>query len=265
MKTLLLFKRKDHHRRWYRPVLDHFAKNGYCVSVSIGRPPKQSGWSRVILWNGNNRVEREFAKSCQRNGSTVNFLEVGYFPQAKYAMLSRHGSVGGHLFAGESIPALPSDGESRLQNAFERFAGRLEYLPTQTSGFLQLPYDYAVTSHSRFRSMQEYIDEVEAKYSDAVFKVHPLQRRVFCKARHPFYRGALIWPHIMRARRCVGINSTCLYEAALAGVPVTALGESPLKQYPHLHREIVHEILLRQIPLDGSDIGEQVLRSVGEI
>ena len=264
MKTLCLYKRRTSHRRWYRPVLEHFAANGYRIDIRIGRPPPRVDWSRVIIWNGNHWKERLFAEACQQAGTPVNYLEVGYFPQSKYAMLSRHGSVGGHLFLNETIPPLPADGESRLRKQFESYADCQKYQPVQTSGFLQLPRDYAITAHSRFRSMQQYIDEVEPSYPDAVFKVHPKQRRVSCKATHPFYRGTL-WRHIMRAKLCVGINSTCLFEAALAGVPVIALGDSPLSRHPDLHREIVHEILMRQLPVDGSDMGEQVYRSVGDI
>ncbi len=265
MKRLLIHKRASCHRRWFRPVLDHFKKNAYRVSLHIGRPPSNIHWDRVIIWNGNHRTEKAFAKKLRRAGVTVNFLEVGHFPQSKFGMLSRNGSVGGDLFAGEQIPSLPSDGELRLQSKREEYIPAFAHEPRQISGFLQLESDFAVRSHSPYTRMQQYIDDVEARYGDAVFKVHPLNRRVFCKARKPFYRGASIWPHIMRAKRCVGINSTALYEAVLAGVPVTALGECPLKRHPTQHREIIHEMLLRQFPVDGSDIGEQVYRSIGEI
>lgn len=268
---ILLFKRKDAHYRWYCGLVDYLESKGHKVYLRIGRPPRKLDYDRVIIWNGNHLTDKHLAKRCRLSKIPVAFLEVGFFPQNHFYMLSRNGSVGGDLFKDEIIPDLPIGGEEYLQQKFIEYAGEDVIRKTEgysqdyVAGFLQIPDDTAIRNHSSFSGMQEFVDAAEALFPDerVIFKVHPKKRRVYEKTRHPLYRGDGIWLHALRSKHCIAVNSTSLYECVLAGLKVTALGECPLKSNPNRHREIVHEILLRQIPISSIEIEERIVRSVG--
>lgn len=260
------------HERWFRILARFLVRNGHAVTRRYGakkrlRPVNPSGHDRAVIWNGCQHVDKQFVKRCRKARVPVCYMEVGFFSQKTHAMVSRRGSVGGDLFSGEEIPDLPLGGESFLEEKFAEYSGgkRYEGDGTIVAGFLQLPNDMSIRVHSRFTGMQQFINEAERLFPDdrVVFKVHPKMRKVRLQAKCPFYRGATIWPHVLRAKRCVAVNSTALYEAAFAGVPVTALGNCPLASHPDKHREIVHEILMRQLPIHSKDIGDQVCRSIG--
>lgn len=54
----------------------------------------------------------------------------------------------------------------------------------------------------------------------------------------------------------VGITSTCLYEAAILGVPVVALGDHPLRLQPkHLHDRVLAGVLALRIDRQTGDLG----------
>jgi len=269
---IMLYKQTDSHRHWYSGFFEYLRLKGHTALIHAGRPPRRLGADRVVIWNGNHPRCKFVASMCERQGIPFVFMEVGFFPQRDYYMLSRRGSVGGNLFEGERIPVLPTGGEAWLQNQFARYAGegvikscrnaKRDYV----AGFLQLPYDKSIVNHSPFSTMQQVVDAASARWpgENIVWKVHPKQRRPGVSTDHPLYRGVSIWPHILKSKRCVAVNSTTLYEAALAGVPVTALGDCPLSRHPDRHREIVHEILMRQIPVGVTDIEDKVVRSIGD-
>jgi len=54
----------------------------------------------------------------------------------------------------------------------------------------------------------------------------------------------------------VGITSTCLYEAAILGVPVVALGDHPLRLQPkHLQDRVLAGVLALRIDRESGDLG----------
>lgn len=269
---ILIYKRKGGHRWWYQSFARYLKRKGHTVELCVGRPLARIDADVLVMWNGNLPVERDLARRCHEEGIGLAYMEHGFFPQRRYTMLSRYGSVGGDLFRGEPIPDLPPDGEARLQEFFVRYAGEEvikahEGAPKDyVAGFLQLPRDTAIRHHSPYRTMQQVVEAGGARFygEKVIWKIHPRDPSPDVQTKWPLVRGS-IWPHILSAKACVAVNSTCLYEAALAGVPVTALGECPLSLHPDRHREIVHEILLRQLPVGSIDIDEQVHRSVGDL
>jgi len=198
----------------------------------------------------------------------VFYMEVGYLSQRSHYIVSKNGSVGGDLLKGEVVPQITSDDETYLQNFFDRYApsAKIGDRGHQVSGFMQVAKDYAIAKHSPFVNMQEVIDEADRRWPDEkiVWKVHPLQRRVAVKTKEPIYRGATIWHHIAKSKFCIAANSTALFEAALAGRDVVALGQSPLSR-PEGARAVVREVLRRQIPVGEIDIEEPLERSIGKV
>ena len=263
---VIIWKRANAHRRYTKPLRDFLAKRGHTAKLVVDRKPPTC--DALIIWNGNNAREKALADQFRTAGVPVFYMEVGYLSQKSHYIISKNGSVGGDLLRGEPVPQLNDADELYLQNEFERYAPGIDIGKPgdQISGFLQLPKDYAIRNHSPFQHMQEVIDLADKKWlaEKVVWKVHPLQRRVNVKTRHPIYRGATIWPHVANAKLCIAANSTALFECALAGRPVQALGDSPLNR-PEGPRAIIREVLRRQIPVDSLEIEEPLERSIGKV
>lgn len=263
---VVIWKRVNAHRRYTKTFRDFLAKRGHDAQLVVDRKPPTC--DALVIWNGNNTREKTLAKTFGAAGIPVFYMEVGYLAQSSHYIISKNGSVGGDLLRGEPVPKLTDADEIYLQNTFDRYAPGVEIGQPgdQVSGFFQLPRDYAITQHSTFRNMQELIDEADRKWlkEKVVWKVHPLQRRVNVKTRYPIYRGATIWPHVANAKLCIAANSTALFECALAGRPVQALGDSPLSR-PEGPRAVVREVLRRQLPVGSIDIEEPLERSIGKV
>ena len=263
---VVIWKRKNAHRRYTKPLRDFLSKRGHKPELVVDRKPPTC--DALIIWNGNNAREKALAGQFRSAGVPVFYMEVGYLSQKSHYIISKNGSVGGDLLRGEPVPELTDADELYLQNEFQRYAPGIDIGQpgNQISGFFQLPKDYAITNHSPFHTMQDVINEADRRWPDekVVWKVHPLQRRLNVKTRFPNYRGSTIWPHVANAKLCIAANSTALFECALAGRPVQALGQSPL-QRKEGSRAVVREVLRRQIPIDSIDIEQPLERSIGKV
>lgn len=263
---VIIWKRINAHRHWTAAFRALLAKRGHDAKLCVDRRPPAC--DVLVIWNGNHRREKRLAEQAKQAGVRVFFMEVGYLSQRSHYIISKKGSVGGDLLRGEAVPKLTPADDTYLQNFFAQYAPgvSMDAAPEQVSGFLQLNDDFAIKNHTRFANMQEVVDAAEALLPSEkiVWKVHPKQRIVNLKTRFPVYRGGSIWPHIARAKLCVAANSTALFEAALAGREVKALGDSPLNREEGA-RAIVREVLRRQIPVDGVGAEEPLLRSIGEV
>ena len=180
-------------------------------------------------------------------------------------MLSRHGSIGGHLFRGEDFPDNTAEDEAYLRDFFAGYAaGRQATTDGGIVGMLQLAQDYAIRQHSLFRTMQQFVNVAEAQWPTIRFRPHPREPRPRIKTRNPLLRRASLWDDVLPAKLIVGVNSTSLYEAVLAGKTVVPLGDTPLVR--HDHRSVVREILRRQIPKTETcliaEIDQRVFRSL---
>lgn len=240
--------------------------------VTISRDPLNGlDADEFIIFNGG--LERQIlaAEAARERGQNLSFMEVGYFPQRGNMMLGRNGTFGGNLFLGESVPQNTEEDEIYLDNFLERYSeGKYRDRGRQyILCMLQVEKDATIRKHSPYRKMWRLVDHVESQFPghDIVFRKHPKSKRVPSKLGPNSVLsppGRSLWEDIGGAEKVVGINSTALYEAVLAGKPVEAYGDCPLKDNPASHRDIVREILRRQIPNSGcDDFLERARRSVG--
>src|SRR5690606_14283993 len=112
---------------------------GHRIDIFMKRPPPNPlEFDRVIIWNGGPPKARRLARRCASLGVPTAFLEVGFFPQREYSMLSRCGSVGGGLLRGEELPTIGKTEEEFLQKAFAAYSrGAAPARRGHIAGFLQ--------------------------------------------------------------------------------------------------------------------------------
>ena len=251
---------------WAAALTEMLNDRGYSVDITTNAR-KIKDQDEVIIWNGQLPSDQMAIRKCQHLKLNHCFLEVGYFGQKTGLLLSRHGSTGGALFSGETFRSNTPEDEQYLNEFFQQYAlGRRRETGSHILVMLQVQTDTAIKNYSPFKSMQQLVNYVEKRFpTDEVrIKAHPLQADIELRTRYPIIRSGSLWDHLLSAKLCVGINSTSLYEAILAGVPTMSLGGCVLQREPNKHREIVRELLRRQIPLEGcDDFDERVRRSLG--
>lgn len=112
---------------------------------------------------------------------------------------------------------------------------------------LQLAHDASFLSHSRFGSMEEFLQEVldgfargAPRHHHLVFKAHPLEdgrvalkpaiRRIAARLgvadRVHFVRGGKLGPLLNHARSAVTVNSTAGQQALWRGMPLRIFGDA---------------------------------------
>lgn len=266
MANVLVFytsrKRRRTHPTWAQSLTTWLRSRGHAVAVRHNATKDLSPYSHVVIWNGEHRQCRRVESRATAAGLLVAFMEVGFFSQRSHWMFSRHGSVGGSLLRGEEVPANTPADEQTLDAFFAQYAGGRK--PTTGGGpvgLLQLDRDYAIKHYSPLRTMQSFVRWAEAEYPDIRFRVHPRDPSPPVKTRLPLLRGRSLWDDLLPADLVVGINSTALYEAALAGKPIAVAGECPLRNHPP--RDVVREILRRQVPRDFAGCDDLLIRSLG--
>ncbi|MEM9411457.1 MAG: glycosyltransferase, partial [Planctomycetota bacterium] len=267
-KRVLLFEVSGGHKKWWAPIKRHFDQLGYAIDYARKHiPANLSKFDQIVIWNGEQSQDKELAKRATDAGVPFCYLEVGYFSQQDHCMITPRGSVGGALLSDvDSLDPITDEEEALVQVFFEKYANGQT---TTDGGYvlvpLQLSQDYSIRNYSPFKTMQQLAEAVESKYPEdqIVYRPHPKMRDGRVRTKHVVELTPSIWQQVLRAKEVVGINSTLLYEAALAGKKVTALGDCPLKRFPGQHREVVREIIRRQVPLNCNDLTPYLLRMHG--
>jgi capsule polysaccharide export protein KpsC/LpsZ len=213
--------------------------------------------SMAVIWNGLQAGSSLATRICRRRGIPVCYIEWGLLPQAGTFLVDPYGFCGDSILAKDVSWVTDSDME-RLYN----FRSKLQKLyPLQQQGHvlatLQIENDTQVLYYSPYRNMEEFIYDVENMYptSKIIARPHPRSsvERFFSRAEvrseGDFFFAA------SKASVVVGITSTCLYEAAILGVPVVALGDHPLRLQPkHLHDRVLAGVLALRVDRENGDL-----------
>jgi hypothetical protein len=184
-----------------------------------------------VIWNGRQWTTPLAASLCQRRGIPKVFIEQGLLPQSSTFWVDPAGLVGDSVLARDLSWVTPSDLE-RLRR--EREALQAKH-PRREEGFvlvpLQIHNDSQMLHYTPYNTMEEFVAEVERMYPGQriIARPHPKGgknrrfARAECNGEGEFLAVAA------RASVVVSLTSTCLYEAAVLGVPVVALGDHPLR------------------------------------
>ena len=261
---VFLYTGHRNRRPRYRGLLDYLRAKGHDAQWAFKCPANIGSYERVVTWHGLRPQDQRLRRRLRKSGSRLCYLETGFFSQRDHSLLSLTPPIGGGILEGVELRPLTDDQKEELKEKARQYSNGFEYSGDGNiiAGFLQVTKDYSITKHSPFKTMQQFVDRVEAMFPDdrVIFKAHPKQTpRV--TTREPLYRGRSIWPLIGQAKFCIAANSSVLYEAAMAGCPVKALGNTPLNHNDP--QAVVYEIFKRELPIGSADIHEQVTRSVG--
>lgn len=185
----------------------------------------------VVIWNGLQHNTPLAARLCRRRGIPHCFIEWGLLPQSQTFLVDPTGFCGDSILC-RDLGWVTEEDLAELQHIRAELQTKHE---RRDEGFILVPLqihnDSQVLYHSPFRTMEEFVAVVEAMYPGQriIVRPHPQSRAPRHVARAEVCREGSFLDMAARASVVVGITSTTLYEAAILGVPVVALGDHPLR------------------------------------
>ena len=213
----------------------------------------------IIIWNGECRASEGTRKAADKIGIRRLFMEVAYFPQDDFFVLDRKGINANSELMDSDFSHITEEDIDAASEFREDYSPGCKW-KGNSHGYilvpLQVPRDSNVLNNSSFRGMQQFIDFVEGEYPDKeiLFKLHPKDKSG-CKykvsSKNSLIRGGDFNLLIPDCIRVVGINSTCLLQAALNEAPVVAYGEGFLS-IQHDRRKVITALVKAQIPIDSN-------------
>jgi capsule polysaccharide modification protein KpsS len=210
----------------------------------------------VYIWNGQNDHHRILIRAAESLQIPVTYLEVGYFPQREFYVMDSKGiNATAYLMEDDlswvddgHLSALKSLRGTYLRGRSWTGGGGYTLIP------LQLERDTNVRDHADFAGMQEFIDHCESTLEGLLlFKAHPRDTSVYRSQSGIVTNGSFL----DLAERCegvVGLNSTCLLESALMGVPTKVLGRGFLQAHEGQEERLLAALVERQVPVGATDI-----------
>jgi hypothetical protein len=214
--------------------------------------------SMAVIWNGLQHGTPLATRLCRRRGIPVCYLEWGILPQDSTFLVDPCGFCADSILSKDLSWVTTKDLErlkrvrAELQERYPLKKGK------DVLAVLQIENDTQILYFSPYRNMEEFICDVEAMYPTGriIARPHPRSSAKRSFGRTKVKGGGNFLEAASKAGVIVGITSTCLYEAAILGVPVVALGDHPLRLQPkHLHERVLAGVLALRIDRKTGDLG----------
>ena len=249
----------SHVDGWLRGFAQYLVNKGFdVVACAMGNWHREviKDASMVFVWNGVHDIYKPAIQACDELNIPYNILEVGWFPQKRFYFVDPTGIncrssivnddlswVGDKQF--EKLAELRSD---YLQGRIWK-GGDYVLVP------LQLEHDMNWVLDSPCKKMQGFIDHVEERFAGRkiVFKRHPLDGRTYRSNSEIVTKGDFL-DMAQDAALVYGVNSTCLLESALMGVPVKSIGGGYLKAHENDTERLLAALADKQIPVGETDL-----------
>lgn len=214
--------------------------------------------SLVVIWNGNWLCGPLVKKVCEQRNIPHFFMEWGLMPQKGYFLVDPGGMCGDSILQRDISWVNEEDMEnlyrirSELQKEHDMTDENFVLIP------LQVHNDAQVLYNTPYNNMEEMVEHVKYLYPNQkiIARRHPdskKNKRNFPGVEDNFEGTFYDW-----AKKCsivVGGTSTCLYEAAILGKPVNALGRHPLRgrRVSEIDR-VLAGILALRVKKEGGDL-----------
>jgi hypothetical protein len=214
--------------------------------------------SMAVIWNGLQSGGPLVTRMCKRRGIPVCYIEWGLLPQSATFSVDPCGFCGDSILTKDVSWVTDVDMEklylirSELQKRYPLQQG------DHVLAALQIDSDTQVLYFSPYRNMGEFVADVEAMYPSGriVVRPHPKATAKPAFARAQVDGDGDFLDAAARAGVVISINSTCLWEAAILGVRVVALGDHPLRIQPrYLHDRVLAGALALRIDRATGDLG----------
>jgi capsule polysaccharide export protein KpsC/LpsZ len=214
--------------------------------------------SMAVIWNGLQHGTPLATRMCRRRGIPVCYVEQGLLPQANTFLIDPSGFCGDSILARDVSWVTDADMERLCQVRTQLQAKYPLQGGEHVLAVLQIENDCQTLYFSPYRNMEEFMADVEAMYptEKIIARPHPKSTAKRKFARAEVEAGGDFLEAASKAGVVVGITSTCLYEAAILGVPVVAIGDHPLRLQPrHLHERVLAGALALRVDRATGDLG----------
>jgi hypothetical protein len=192
----------------------------------------------VWIWNGMQNQCPLVASMCRRRGIPHAFFEWGMLPQTETFSVDLRGFCGASFLNDQLGWVTPLD----IARLHAHRAELRQAHPLRDEGYvlivMQVECDTQMLFHTPYNDMDELIDHARAIAGpgDVRVRMHPKSGRNLAKRPLPSgvrqtHPAQTFLHDAAGARLVIGATSTCLWEAAVLGVPVLALGDHPLRTH----------------------------------
>ena len=214
--------------------------------------------SMAVIWNGLQHGTPLATRMCRRRGIPVCYVEWGLLPQENTFSIDPSGFCGDSILARDVSWVTEADMQRLHQVRAELQARYPLERGEHVLAVLQIENDSQTLYFSPYRNMEELVADIEAMYptEQIVARPHPKSTAKRTFARAEVEGGGDFLEAARKAGVVVGVTSTCLYEAAILGVPVVALGDHPLRLQPkHLHERVLAGALALRVDRVTGEMG----------
>jgi len=220
---------------------------------------KVEGARHVFMWNGYGIACDTMKTACDDSGVARSVVEAAWFPQSASWFIDERGINAASSIMDDDLSWVGRKQIEKLKRLKRRYIkNKRWYGPGQYVLVpLQLDNDTNIMLHSPFESMQDFIGHCEKRFKKdrLVFKAHPLAGDQFSgMGNSELVRNGNFLVIAQYASRVYGINSTCLLESAMMGVPTTAIGDGYLKRHSKHPQKLLAALADKQIPVGEWDL-----------
>ncbi|HBF23301.1 MAG TPA: hypothetical protein DDW23_05730 [Planctomycetes bacterium] len=215
------------------------------------------------MWNGEEPNHSLIRSECAERGIPCSILEVGYFPQKSYFTIDPAGINATSSLMEDDLKWIgPKELEKKeaLRKSYlkgRRWKGKGDYILVP----LQLKHDTNIRNNSEFLDMQQFIDFCEQQFpgKNLLFKRHPEDAENY-KTQHTLATSGDFLDLAMNAEAVIGINSTCLLESTLLGVPTEGIGKGFLSAHADNSENLLAALVDKQVPVNAKDMSYWINR-----
>lgn len=264
-RYILIYDRNpnEHVPRWLRNFVLYLQNKGYVVEVAGGEYHGDiQKYSHIFMWNGNLPIHVPIKAAAAAFEIPITIVEVGWFPQTAFYTLDSHGINAKSSLMTDTLEWVTDNHIKSFCRFKESYLNGLEWKPPGRYILcpLQLEFDTNIIEHSPYKTMQDFIDAVELRFPNdtIVFKTHPVSPNQAYKTKHDIVRCGDFNRLAANAKLVYGINSTCLLQSTMMGVPTEAIGDGFLSAHKDHPQKLLAAMVDKQIPIFETNLDRWV-------
>jgi glycosyltransferase involved in cell wall biosynthesis len=250
------------HFEWLDNFCDYIACRGFAVQKATGWNKDANYWKAIIansahvfLWNGAHPTFTPIIEACNELAISYSVLEVGWFPQKEYYFVDAEGINCRSTIIKDSFDWVGKRQYDKLEAVKEKHIGDRHWKGGDSVLVpLQLEEDMNWVLDGVVQSTQDFINHVQERFSgDIIFKKHPLDNGSY-KLKGQLVEDGDFLDMAQTASLVYGVNSTCLLEASLMGVPVKSVGGGYLRAHESQTQKLLAVLADKQISVKETNI-----------